>query len=293
VHSLLLVPMRVRGAPIGSMTLFRSRPGHAYGEADQSLLQDIADRAALAVENAHLHASLEHRVAARTADLQAAMSELEAFSYSVSHDLRAPLRSIDGFSQALLEDCADRLDADGKAHLQRVREAARHMSTLIDALLGLSKVTRSDVHSERVDLSALARSVLARLAEAEPSREVETRVEEGMVVDADLRLLDIVLTNLIGNAWKFTSKRERAQIEIASLPGAPRAFFVRDNGAGFDAAYAGKLFGAFQRLHSPKEFAGTGIGLATVQRIVRRHGGRIWAEGEVGRGATFSFTLDA
>lgn len=224
---------------------------------------------------------------------EAANRELEAFSYSVAHDLRAPLRSIDGFSLALLEDCAGRLDADGKRYLQNVRESAQQMGNLIDDLLNLSRVTRSELRREPLDLSGLAHAVLARLRDAQPDRQVEVSIQEGLAADADPRLLDIVLTNLFSNAWKFTRKRSPARIDFgARADGRATVYFVRDNGAGFDEAYAGKLFGVFQRLHGAHEFEGTGIGLATAQRIVRRHGGRLWAEGKVDAGATFHFTLE-
>ena len=231
------------------------------------------------------------RLAKATAE--GASKELEAFSYSVAHDLRAPLRSIDGFSQALVEDYGDRLDADGKKYLKHVREAAQQMGELIDDLLNLSRVTRAELRRERVDVSELARSVFGRLRESQPDRQVELVVQDAMVAQADPRLLDVVLTNLLGNAWKFTGKRASARIEVAAKAGEhPQVYLVRDNGAGFDAKYADKLFGVFQRLHTAQEFEGTGIGLATVQRIVHRHGGRIWAEAQVDRGATFYFTLE-
>ena len=233
------------------------------------------------------------QIAERTAQLELANGELEAFSYSVAHDLRAPLRSIDGFSQALLEDCADKLDAEGKKYLQHVRESAQQMARLIDDLLALSRVTRSQLHRERVDLTALARAVLSRLQRDAPERKAELVVSDGLVANGDRQLLGIVLENLIGNAWKFTGKSSQARIQFgAQVNRGCRRYFVRDNGAGFNMAYADKLFGVFRRLHSAAEFEGTGVGLATVQRIVRRHGGRVWAEGEVGRGATFFFTLE-
>jgi len=233
------------------------------------------------------------RIAERTAQLELANAELESFSYSVSHDLRAPLRSMDGFSQALLEDHGDKLDAEGKKYLQHVRESAQQMARLIDDLLGLSRVTRSELRREPVDLGALARVVLARLQRDEPERKAEILVSDGLVANGDAQLLGLVLQNLIGNAWKFTCKTPLARIEFGvQMNGGRRVYFVRDNGAGFDMAYAGKLFGVFQRLHSAAEFEGTGVGLATVQRIVQRHGGRVWAEGQVGRGATFRFTLE-
>jgi signal transduction histidine kinase len=229
-------------------------------------------------------------------ELEATNRELEAFSYSVSHDLRAPLRSIDGFSQILLEDYADELDEDGKDYLSRVRAATQRMGRLIDDLLGLSRVTRGTMNRERVNLSALAEEVAEDLREARPERTVEFSAQEGLEVWGDSRLLRVALENLIGNAWKFTEKEPEARVEFGvdeelSRKGRVPVYYVRDNGAGFEMAYADKLFGAFQRLHGSDEFEGTGIGLATVQRIVHRHGGRVWAEGEVGRGATFYFTL--
>jgi PAS domain S-box-containing protein len=222
----------------------------------------------------------------------AANRELESFSYSVAHDLRSPLRAIDGFSQALLEDYGERLDTEGLRYLMRVREAAQRMAELIDDLLTLSRVTRSDLKRERVDLSALARTVLAGFQRLEPERDVELVIEPGLVAEADRQLAAIALDNLLGNAWKFTSKRARARIEIgAGTDGDHAGYFVRDNGAGFDMAYADKLFGVFQRLHPETDFPGTGVGLATVARITARHGGRIWARGLPGEGATFYFTL--
>ena len=226
-------------------------------------------------------------------DLTAANRELEAFSYSVSHDLRSPLRSIDGFSQALLEDCGDQLGPDGQEHLRRIRGAAQHMGMLIDDLLKLSRVTRAELNFETIDLSELARRTLTRLTEGDATRNVEWHVQPGLQATGDARLLDIAMTNLIENAWKFTRKRTPARIEFGARNGAgrPREYYVRDNGAGFDVAYSSKLFAAFQRLHHASEFPGTGIGLATVQRIVTRHGGHIRAEGVPEQGATFAFTL--
>jgi PAS domain S-box-containing protein len=223
---------------------------------------------------------------------EAANRELEAFAYSVSHDLRAPLRSIDGFSQALLDDYPDRLDESGRHYLERVRANAQRMSQLIDDLLDLSRVSRSELHREQIDLSAAAREIVTELRRTHPDRDVEVVIAEGLRATGDGRLLGVALQNLLGNAWKFTAKKERARIELGRTDqNGKSAFYVKDDGAGFDPRYADKLFGAFQRLHSPKEFDGNGIGLATVQRIVLRHGGRVWAEGEVGRGATFYFTL--
>ena len=229
-------------------------------------------------------------------ELESTNRELESFSYSVSHDLRAPLRSIDGFSQILLEDYADDLDEDGKAYLGRVRSASQRMGHLIDDLLGLSRVTRGSMRRERVDLSSIGREVARSLMETDRARTVEFLIEDGLEVQGDPRLVRVALENLLGNAFKFTGKEPEARIEFGKDPGLTArgrvpVYYVRDNGAGFDEAYAGKLFGAFQRLHGQDEFDGTGIGLATVQRVVHRHGGRIWAEGKVGEGATFYLTL--
>ncbi|MBI2926821.1 MAG: response regulator [Verrucomicrobia bacterium] len=226
------------------------------------------------------------------AELAAANQELEAFSYSVSHDLRAPLRAIDGFSQALVEDGAEKLDERSQGHLQRVRAATQRMGELIDDLLNLARVSRAQMHQRHVDLSDLGARVADGLRRTDPERQVEIVIASGLVANGDPRLLQVVLENLLGNAWKFTSKQPNARIELGLDRSAnPPTFFLRDNGAGFDMTYAGKLFGAFQRLHSASEFPGTGVGLATVQRVIHRHGGRIWAEAEVGKGATFYFTL--
>jgi PAS domain S-box-containing protein len=254
-----------------------------------------------------LNQTLEARVIERTAQLEDSNRELEAFSYSVSHDLRAPLRAMDGFSAALLEDCAGRLEAMEMEHLRRIRAGSQRMAVLIDDLLNLSRETRAEMRRERVDLTALARRIGADLQRAHPDRPTELVVAPNLDADADARMLGVVLTNLLDDAWKFTGQRTGARIEVGALapgvtgptaqspPGlsafAATVFFVRDNGAGFDMAYADKLFGAFQRLHSKQEFEGTGIGLALVQRIIHRHRGRVWAEGEVGKGATFYFTL--
>ena len=239
-----------------------------------------------------LNNALERRVAERTAQLEKANKELESFSYSVSHDLRAPLRSIDGFSQALLEDCAGNLDPKGIDYLHRVRASAQRMGELIDALLQLSRLGRTDLHRQQVDLSEMARTVVLELLERLPGRRVEVDIEEALVVDADRRLMRVVLDNLLGNAWKFTANVVQPRVQVSRDRGGDEpVYFVRDNGAGFDMAYADKLFQPFQRLHGECEFSGTGIGLATVHRIIDRHGGRVWAEGAVGRGATIYFTV--
>jgi len=257
-----------------------------------SIVRDITERRRAEAELERHREHLEELVEERTNELTAVNRELETFAYSVSHDLRAPLRSINGFSQALTEDYAQGLDAQGRDYLARVIEASRRMGELIDDLLTLSRITRSEMHQEAVDLSTLAGEVMAQLREHQPGRRVEAVITPGMAVRADRRLLRVVLENLLGNAWKFTGNCAEARIECGceSIDGEP-VYFVRDNGAGFDMAYVDKLFGAFQRLHSVDEFEGTGIGLATVQRVIHRHGGRVWAEGAVNQGATIYFSL--
>jgi signal transduction histidine kinase len=244
-------------------------------------------------EAARLLRLREDELQQRTKQLEAANHELEAFSYSVSHDLRAPLRAIDGFSEAILQDCADRLDDNGKDSLRRVRAAATRMGVLIDELLNLSRLTRIEVKRQHVDIATSASAIVADLARRTPARTVDVAIEPGLNVDADPELVHIALHNLLDNAWKYTGKTTAARIEIGASPkGAAKVFHVRDNGAGFEMAYANRLFGAFQRLHVDRDFEGTGIGLAIVQRIVHRHGGRIWAESAVDAGATFYFTLE-
>ena len=261
-------------------------------ERTKQLQVEIVEREQAQLELDRLNEELELRVQRRTAELEAANKELAAFSYSVSHDLRAPLRKIDGFSKALLQDYGKALDPQAREYLDWVRESSQQMAQLIDDLLNLSKITRSEMRRECVDLTALALAVGAELRQRQPERDVSLVVEEGLTTDGDPQLLKIALQNLLGNSWKFTGKRRDPRIEFRVLPDGPsRAFFVRDNGAGFDMAYSDKLFGPFQRLHSHEEFEGTGVGLATVQRIVTRHGGRIWAEASVGQGATVFFTL--
>ena len=251
-------------------------------------------------------AELEQRVEERTHELQerneslrrnaaqllAANTELDAFAYSVSHDLRAPLRSIDGFSQILLEDYAGKLDEAGQESLHRVRAASQRMGTLIDDLLKLARVTRAEIRTEDVDLSGMAQDIVADLQRTTPERQVEFAIAPGLKARGDARLLRVALENLLRNSWKYTAKQPQPRVQFASVEAnGGRAFMVRDNGAGFDMKYADKLFGVFQRLHSAADFEGTGIGLATVRRIITRHGGRIWAEGAVDQGATFYFTL--
>ncbi|SRR5258705_1620295 len=239
-----------------------------------------------------LNAELEERARERTGQLEASNKELEAFCYSVSHDLRAPLRSIDGFSHALLESHSEHLDPIGREYLQRIRAASVRMTQLIDDLLHLSRIGRREMRIQDVNLSDLAASVAHDLQKGEPERKVEFAITTGLCARGDERLLRIALENLLGNAWKFTSRKAKARIEFdGESSDGRRTFFVRDDGAGFDMAYADKLFTPFQRLHAAHEFPGSGIGLAIVQRIMNRHKGQVWAEGAPGKGATFSFHL--
>jgi len=239
-----------------------------------------------------LNVPLEQQLRERTAELEAARAELVDFAYSISHDLRAPLRSIVGFAKVIEEDYADRVDAEGRDALHRVRAAARKMAEQLDDMLKLSRVSRSELTREPVDLGDLAREIATELEAAAPRPGVVFDIAPGLVGWGDRRLLALLLQNLLGNAWKFTSKAAHPRIEVGALRDGPQStFFVRDNGAGFDMKFSNKLFGAFQRLHSVNEYQGTGIGLATVQRIVHRHGGRIWADAQPGRGAVFFFTL--
>jgi light-regulated signal transduction histidine kinase (bacteriophytochrome) len=224
--------------------------------------------------------------------LESANKELESFSYSVSHDLRAPLRAISGFTEIVLSDEAQKLDEEGKEHLLRVQNACWRMGQLIDDLLNLARVSRGEIVRQNVDLGDLAKSILDDLQKANPGRHIKVSVAADLNVNADPKLMQIALENLLSNAWKFTSRQEDATIEIGTkIQEDQQVYYIRDNGAGFDMNYASKLFGAFQRLHSNDDYPGTGIGLATVQRIISRHGGRIWAESAVGKGATFLFTL--
>lgn len=256
----------------------RTAAEKALRESEQKILQ--------------LNAELEQRVQERTLQLENANKELEAFSYSVSHDLRAPLRGIDGFSQALLEDYGDELDDTGRDYLSRVRAGAQRMGVLIDDLLKLSRVSRAELKFKDVDLSGIASELSRELQDAEPEREVDFHITSGLTAKCDPQLIRIALTNLFNNAWKYSSKTAKTRIEFGMrLQNGEAAFFLQDNGAGFDMAYANKLFNAFQRLHDISEFPGTGIGLATVQRVVARHGGRAWAEAKVNKGAIFYFTL--
>lgn len=304
-HIWVPVPPEIRAVlyvVLGVMTVFmlwstasmlRASALRAYTEAAQ---RAVAERQ-LHVSQEELrviNAQLEARVAERTAQLAAANRELEAFSYSVAHDLRAPLRAIDGYTAGLEVDLAPLLNEDSRRDVERIRAACRRMSEQIDGLLRLSRLSRAELHRRPIDLSVLAGTVVEALRQAHPGRTVEVVIAPGLIGDADPDLIRVLLENLIGNAWKYTARTSPARIDIGreEVDG-QGAFFVRDNGAGFDMAYADKLFVAFQRLHSVHEFEGNGIGLATVQRIINRHGGRIWADAAVGKGATFWFTLPA
>ncbi|MBL8957875.1 MAG: GAF domain-containing protein [Myxococcaceae bacterium] len=290
VKSLVMVPIR-KSAPIGSIGTYWAHE-RVMPPEQLKLLQALADSTSIAMENVELVSNLERRVRDRTAQLEAVNRELEKFSYSVSHDLRAPLRSISGFSEAVLEDDGENLSDGSKAALGRVVAATGRMGELIDALLGLAKLSQSPLALERVDLTALAREVFEALEQANPGAKVDVTIHDSMLVEGDAPLLRVALTNLIGNAWKFSSKAASPHIEVGSRPvDGTVEYFVKDNGAGFDMRYAERLFGAFQRLHAHTAFEGTGIGLATVARVVARHGGRIRAEGKPGEGATFAFTL--
>jgi signal transduction histidine kinase len=290
----LTAPITVGGRRLGVVAIVVARRSTFFDD-DLALLQLLADQAGVVLEHRRLFAEvheLNRTLEGSVSELRALNDELGAFAYSVSHDLRAPLRSIDGFSQILLEDYGPALGAGGRDNLERVRAAATRMGNLIDDMLLLSRLTRDDMRPQNVDLTALARVVVDELRAREPQRRVEFESNGALVAKGDERLLRIALTNLIGNSWKFTRQREPAHITFGGEARDDQAtFFVRDDGVGFDMRYAQKLFGAFQRLHTTKEFEGTGIGLATVQRIVHRHGGRVWAESEVGKGSTFYFTL--
>ena len=295
----MAVPMIAGGELIGAIS-FGGPPG-PFPREQVAIAMEVATQLAIAITQARLYErvsrqakDLEIRVRERTQDLETANKELESFSYSVSHDLRGPLRAIDGFSELLLSEHNDKLDDNGRRYLGRIRASAQHMGELIDDLLLLAQVSRAELRREPVNISDIARAAVAELRSNEPERSVRCEIQDRLSGEADRRLIRVMLDNLFGNAWKFTSKIRDPRIEFGAdqHEGIP-AYFVRDNGAGFDMTYAEKLFHPFQRLHHESEFAGTGIGLATVHRIATRHGGRVWAQGRVDDGATFFFTLDA
>lgn len=310
IKAYAIAPIFSGGTLWGLIAAYQHSQPHLWQDEDMTLLTEIGTQLGIALQQAALFTNLRTEIAEReqaeqavkmlnqnlqqsVCELQSVNRELEAFSYSVSHDLRAPLRSIDGFSQALLEDYSDRLDEMGQDYLNRVRKATQKMGQLIDDLLMLSRVTRSEMRHETVNLSEIVRAIAAELQQLHPHRQVNLEIQDGLVVSGDPHLLKILLTNLLDNAWKFTSKKDIARVKFSTLHQNhdPKTYYVQDNGAGFDMAYASKLFGAFQRLHPTREFPGTGIGLATIQRIVHRHGGQAWAESATDQGATFYFTL--
>jgi light-regulated signal transduction histidine kinase (bacteriophytochrome) len=310
VRANLVVPLLQGRNLWGLLCIHQCRAPRQWQDTEIEFVQQIANHLAVALQHAELLTELRAEVIERQQaeqraqdlnqglqqaiiELKAVNKELESFSYSVSHDLRAPLRSIDGFSQALLEDCLDQLDAAGQDYLRRIRAATQRMGQLIDDLLTLSRVTRSDLRKESVDLSRLASRICTHLQQVYPERQVEFEIEPNLFARGDARLLQVVLDNLLNNAWKFTARQTQAKIEFGTMTqenGIP-VYFVRDNGVGFDMVFVDKLFKPFQRLHRMEEFPGNGIGLATVQRIIHRHGGQAWAEGDLNQGATFYFTL--
>ncbi|MDJ0695529.1 GAF domain-containing protein [Mastigocoleus sp. MO_188.B34] len=310
VRANLAVPLLQDQQLWGLLCIHQCTETRVWKETEIDFVRQIATHLGTALQHGKLLAELQAEVIERKQaqqavqglnqelqktiiELEVVNKELEAFSYSVSHDLRAPLRSIDGFSQALLEDYPDNLDLTGQDYLRRIRLATQRMGQLIDDLLKLSRVTRSEMYIESVNLSYLANKICTELQQNEPERQVELKIHTNLVAKGDIRLLQVLLENLLNNAWKFTSKGTKAEIEFGEM--SPKSeipvYFVRDNGAGFEMTYANKLFVPFQRLHHMNEFPGNGIGLATVQRIVHRHGGRVWAEATVEQGATFYFTL--
>ncbi|MFH1862064.1 MAG: ATP-binding protein, partial [bacterium] len=297
VSSFLGVPLKYHDAIGGVICLTQKKT--PYSDFDIEIVERLASvfcealiRVRIEEEVKTLNEELEDRVRKRTAQLLAANQELEAFSYSVSHDLRTPLRSIDGFSLAILEEYSEQLDSVGREYLQRVRTSAQYMANLIDNLLNLSRVSRREIVWEEVDLSFLVEEIVTELRSMEAQRQVTIQIQPNLSVNGDRNLLRVLLENLLGNAWKFSGKRDQGNIEFGSTGSDDQqVFYIKDNGVGFEMEYSDKLFGAFQRLHSVDEFPGTGIGLATVQRIVNLHGGRVWAESTPDQGATFYFSI--
>jgi light-regulated signal transduction histidine kinase (bacteriophytochrome) len=311
VRANLAVPLLQGQNLWGLLCIHQCSAPRQWQDLEIEFVNQIANHLGVALKHAELMADLRTEIAERQLaqqreqelnqglrqailDLKAVNKELEAFSYSVSHDLRAPLRSIDGFSQAILEDCSDKLDEVGQSYLQRIRAATQRMGHLIDDLLTIARITRREMQLESVDLSWIAHRIGYDLQQIHPERFVEFTVQPGLLAQGDEHLVQVALSNLLSNAWKFTSKHRQAKIEFGALAqenDSPTVYFVRDDGAGFDITYVNKLFSPFQRLHKVQDFPGNGIGLATVQRVVHRHGGRIWAVGSLEQGATFFFTL--
>ena len=299
LKSSITVALYSRDKLYGVLTLVLADSGRLFEEKDLEFAKELALRATLALENAKLYkemqdsnTELEQRVAKRTFDLEAINKELEAFSYSVSHDLRAPLRSIDGFSNKILKDYGELFDDQGKDYFMRVKNASQHMGHLIDDLIKLARISRVGMNMEEINLSAVAQLITTELQESNPERRASFDIQEDMIAKGDRNLMQIALQNLLDNAWKYSKNQTETKIEFGSTQKDDKIiYFIRDNGVGFDMRYVDKLFGAFQRLHSLSEFEGTGIGLATVQRIIRRHQGTIWADSEVNKGTTFLFTL--
>ncbi|HEX3008263.1 MAG TPA: ATP-binding protein, partial [Bacteroidales bacterium] len=300
LKSAMVVPLLSRNTVFGLLTFATSTKERKHDEKAFEFARELARRAILAIENAKLYKELqnvnqelEQRVAKRTLELEAINKELEAFSYSVSHDLRAPLRSIDGFSNKILKDYGSQFDESAKDYFARIMNASRKMGTLIDDLLKLARLSRVEMKIEQVNLSDMASAVVSELKETNPERKIEFEAQENMFELADRNLIRIALENMLGNAWKYSKNNPLTIIKFASVQKDEKTvYYISDNGVGFDMKYADKLFGAFQRLHNIADFEGTGIGLATVQRIIRRHHGNIWADSEINKGTTFFFTLN-
>lgn len=293
VKSLAMVPIRLE-SPIGAIGVYWAH-SRTTTEQEIAVLQALANTTSVAMENVRVYTELEQRVAARTEQLQSINRELEAFSASVSHDLRAPLRAIRGFTDLLLRELGTSVSDKAARYLRTINESGERMSVLIDDLLKLARVAQTQLRLVDADLADISRRIVQRLREDEPAREVEVAIAPSITARCDTGLMTVVIENLLNNAWKYTSKKDRARIEVGTRvqPDGTVCCYVSDNGAGFDTALADRLFSPFQRLHAPSDFPGHGVGLATVQRIVHRHGGRIWAESEEGRGATFFFTCPA
>lgn len=292
VRSLVMVPIR-KEAPIAAIGNYWARP-HRATEEELRLLQALADSTSVAMENVEVYAELERRVELRTRELEVANRELESFAYSVSHDLQSPLRAMLGYAGMLRDDHGDKLPEEGLDYLRQMKEAGNRMGTLIRDILKLARLPDGQAMKEEVDLSALAREVAGRLVADHPTRNVQVDIQPGVMAHCDPGLMRIVLENLLGNAWKFTVRAKDALIEFGCTDEPDgRRYFVRDNGAGFDERQVNRLFNPFQRLHAQGEFSGSGIGLATVRRVVVKHGGEVRAVGRVNEGATFSFTLPA